>query len=244
MSKYTKELLEPIVKTSTSFTEVLRQLKIPQSGGMQSHIKRQVVRFGIDHSHFKGQAHSKGRVGPRPKLYWMQVLVERTSDSHKPDASRLRRALIESGRVYQCEECSNTGLHNNKPLVLQVDHKNGNPYDHRPDNLRFLCPNCHSQTDNWSGRGIKPKANKDKKLCCCIDCNKKIGPRGKRCVTCSNRANANKYKRAQKIVWPGVEELRAMLAVSPYTVVAKQLGVSDNSIRKHLSKCITTGTVA
>lgn len=36
-----------------------------------------------------------------------------------------------------------------KPIVLELHHKNGNTHDHRLENLEILCPNCHSQTDNW-----------------------------------------------------------------------------------------------
>ena len=61
---------------------------------------------------------------------------------------------------YKCENCGNSGEHNNKPLSLQLDHKNGKSEDNRLENLRFLCPNCHSQTDTYAGRGSKGKRNK------------------------------------------------------------------------------------
>lgn len=71
-----------------------------------------------------------------------EILVENKPQREK--AHRLRRALIESGRLYQCEDCGNKGQWNEENLVLEVDHKNGNWSDCREENLSFVCPNCHS----------------------------------------------------------------------------------------------------
>jgi predicted RNA-binding Zn-ribbon protein involved in translation (DUF1610 family) len=50
---------------------------------------------------------------------------------------------------YRCMLCGNEGTHNNIPLVLQLDHLNGDASNDSPSNLRLLCPNCHSQTDTF-----------------------------------------------------------------------------------------------
>jgi hypothetical protein len=62
---------------------------------------------------------------------------------------RIRQLLTES-RGYKCE-CCGISEWQGKDIVLQVDHINGDPYNNNPDNLRLICPNCHSQTDTFAG---------------------------------------------------------------------------------------------
>lgn len=60
-----------------------------------------------------------------------------------------KRYIIDQ-RGYACEICG-ISEHNNKPLMLQIDHINSNATNNHPDNLQLICPNCHSQTDGYAG---------------------------------------------------------------------------------------------
>lgn len=66
----------------------------------------------------------------------------------------------ENLKEYKCEQCGIQDSWNGKPLVLELDHANGKHNDHRLENLRFLCPNCHSQTSTFRGRNIKKRSDK------------------------------------------------------------------------------------
>jgi len=60
------------------------------------------------------------------------------------------RKILSELRGYACEVCGISDW-NGKDIVLQVDHINGDPYNDMPDNLRLICPNCHSQTSTFAG---------------------------------------------------------------------------------------------
>lgn len=75
------------------------------------------------------------------------------------DSNTLKKCLKET-REYVCIVCHNNGTHNNIPLTLQMDHVDGNSDNNLPNNLRWLCPNCHSQTPTYAFKNKTPKNTK------------------------------------------------------------------------------------
>lgn len=75
----------------------------------------------------------------------------------------IKRRIIQQKLIpYVCAICKCDPEWNGKTLVLQLDHENGVNDDHRIENLRFLCPNCHSQEDTYAAKN-RNNANRSKK---------------------------------------------------------------------------------
>ena len=86
-----------------------------------------------------------------PKLPSEKVFVSNTNYPRH----RLKERIIKENLLrYECKECGQGPMWKGKKLVLQLDHKNGVNNDHRMENLRFLCPNCHTQKDTYAAKNI------------------------------------------------------------------------------------------
>jgi len=155
-SKYTKERLEKAVAESATWADVCRIFESSTHGSSQAHAKRMAVRHGVDFSHFASGrgGWNKGRISVN-KRSPSDVLSRK--DGSREHAYALRRALIESGVEYVCACCGLSEWMGNE-ITLQVDHIDGDPFNNIKGNLRFLCPNCHSQTSNYGVKNFKNRA--------------------------------------------------------------------------------------
>jgi hypothetical protein len=171
---YKKAVLSEAASKSVSISEVIRRLGLRWNGSRHAVVKAKLKQFCVSTSHFTGQITNAGnrhRGGPSKKP-WQDVLILRDPSKPRELAFRLRRALLESGRPYHCEgencKCASKWLE--KELRLIVDHIDGRWNDSRPKNVRFLCPNCNSQTAtfgmNFGGTSVtsNAKANRNRRL--------------------------------------------------------------------------------
>lgn len=142
LSKITKEELVKIVQESDTYAEVLTKLGYGTArNGAQVTLKNKIAMWNIDTSHM-----SHYRKCNNEKATDDTVFIE-NSPHHR---NTIRRYVLKHNKVpYECAVCGNKGEWNGKPLTLTLDHINGNHNDNRIENLRFVCPNCDSQSDTY-----------------------------------------------------------------------------------------------
>lgn len=138
-NRYTKEFLERVTRNVNTWADVCRVVGIKPFTGAQYHLRNQAVKFGIDTSHFIGQAWSKGkRLGPKRPVD-AYLTTNSTAKSHD-----LKERLIKEGlKEAKCEICGLTEWRG-EPAPLELDHKNSDHWDNRLENLQIVCSNCHT----------------------------------------------------------------------------------------------------
>ena len=254
--KYTKEMLEDAVAHSNSYYDVVRFFGLKLNGGTSAYLKLKTVEFGIDVSHF----YEKIKNGKMPYSHnrktAKQFLVK---SNHKQHGLLLFRSLLEIGRSGNCEICGLKPVWYGKALRMQVDHIDGDNTNNVVDNLRIVCPNCHTQTDNYcmSGRG-KPKKicsicnhfiGRDNKTGLCISCYLRDGHKRKeeknnRLCVCGQRVSLKSKSglckrcvvigRERKVERPSKSVLLEQTKQYGFCRTGRIYGVSDNAIRKWL----------
>lgn len=134
------ELLEA-AKNSTSVSQVMQKLGYNINGGRRhTDFKERLAKLGIK---FKFN-----RIVPNKKA---NSIYDYLSNKVRINTARLRKLLIkEFLKEDKCEKCGLGPIWNGEPLSLQLDHIDGNSLNNELNNLRILCPNCHTQTPTHS----------------------------------------------------------------------------------------------
>lgn len=136
-----------LIKNSASTADVLRMLEYSTNGNSWAYriISERMDKLKITFGK-KLKQNSKGIV---EKLPLNKILTEDSNYSR----TKLKDRLIQEGlKEYKCEICGISEWLGN-PISLQLHHLNGVSNDNRLSNLQLLCPNCHTQTDNFGTKG-------------------------------------------------------------------------------------------
>ncbi|MDK0519707.1 HNH endonuclease [Streptomyces sp. ML-6] len=146
-----RQELAAAVTASHSLAGVLKILGQADNGGARARLKRDIEAYGLSTAHFSGQGHRRGTRSPHRKPS-AEILRRLESGTSRTKTALLRRALDDIRVPRRCARCGTGEIWRGNRLVLEIDHINGDSLDNRPENLRYLCPSCHSQTATFSKR--------------------------------------------------------------------------------------------
>lgn len=214
--KYTPAELQKLLDTSNGYCDLLRKVGLNGHGSNPETLKKIIKEYNLDIT--------QNSIN-RSNLYKTCAKKAHTKNSYKLEdiingkhpnyqSSMLLKRLVNEGyKEYKCEICGITEW-NNKHISLVLHHINGKHEDNNISNLQILCPNCHSKTDNYSGKAHRKEKNSE--------------------VCTSN--NIRKKEKLLKLPPISREELKSKIRNNSFTSIAKEYGVSDNTIRKWCKK--------
>ncbi len=217
--------LPTIVAQNATFSGMLRQLGLTMSPGNWYQLKGKIKERGLDTSHVLGKAHG---TSISPKKRSLASLLRKES---RIGSSALRKKLLQANVLEnKCNVCGLGPIWNDQPLTLQLDHKNGDPFDNRLENLRIICPNCHTQTATFTGKNISRRYRAPGCAALCRTCGSSVSRGFNRCSSCFGK------EKEKRTAWPSAQVVKQQVLRTSYLEVAQQLGVSDNAVRKFLRR--------
>lgn len=202
-------------------------------------IPKTIKELNLDTSHFLGQGHMKNKTHYwAPKKELEEILIENSTyiSSHTLKQRLVKEKLL----TYKCSGCSivdwKSEIVNNEivELSLHLDHVNGKKDDNRIENLRLLCPNCHSLTETYAGKningGVRKERTKSKKiykkdLCSCGNSKSVESLNCRECSPPPIRGQIN---------WPKINEVLKYVEEGGILGAAKIIGCSEESVRLHI----------
>lgn len=224
------EAVREAALASSSIKEALGRLGLRAAGGTYRAFHEACERYGIEAPVCPPAPPQGRRWEPVPDA---EVFC---AESTFLNRGQIKLRLIRSGVPERCAACGLGPEWQGQPLSLQLDHANGVFNDNRRENLRLLCPNCHSQTETYGAkspaRGALIQATTPTDGVPCVHCTHPNRQSAQRCSSCRRWLVIHPGR--PKIAWPDDAELLRLVSVSTLVAVGQQLGVSDTAVRKRL----------
>lgn len=221
MQKYSKKYLIQLTKDNSTWTDMLRTMKLLPTKSVKTIIQRHLQNIEIDYCHLKNNINTLEEKEDIIKKIFVK--------NSKTNRGAIKNYLIEVIEMkYECAHCHishySNDIYKDRQIVLELDHINGDNTDNSLDNLRFLCPICHSFTDNYCGKNtLKTKeaitdANIEKH---CMDCETIIHKDSQRCNTCAKKPKDTKKPSYEDMI-EKYKELKSILKLSHHYDSSKE----------------------
>jgi hypothetical protein len=235
--RFTRSELSSTVASARSFSDVLRSLGLRPAGGNFRTIRKYCELWNISTEHFDQAAvireHlSRRRLAATP-LSEIMVAESTYSRNHLKE-----RLFAEGLKTRICEMCGQDDEWRGGRVALILDHINGVGDDHRPENLRVLCPNCAATLDTHCGRrNTIRRAPRP-----CAHCGEPFKPKYAGHRFCSRECSWRWPRAAvarpdlRRVERPPYEQLRAEVTADGWSAVGRRYGVSDNAVRKWMRR--------
>lgn len=205
--KYTKEVLEKLVKESFSTSEVARRLGLRTDRGFVTYLKKLFNKFEINFEHFKSKSQ---QISERLTVYPIEYYL---SNRASIKSHNLRIKLFNLGIKKEiCEECGISDWHG-RFLSFNLHHIDSNPDNNNIENLKIVCPNCHYCIHNEENQ--KKKKEKPRKE-----------------IAIGNKVVSRLKPELRKVERPKLSVLKKEVLELGYKGTGKKYGVIGNTVKK------------
>ncbi|MBC9704515.1 MAG: transposase family protein [Enterococcus sp.] len=248
-SNHTKEDYIEAAAKSTSLAGMCRHLGLIAAGGNYSTMHRKIAEYDLDVSHFLGQAHSRGKIlnhAPNHKTSIKKVILKQRGHQCESCKNTEWLTLPITLELEHIDGDNTNNDYNNLLLLCPNCHSQTktwrrakSSFNKKPNpDLICQCGGVKQRTSKVCVEcyrtAVKEKSQKPphkrlyskdySKLC---PCGEKINLRASQCSTCA-------HDKQKRIEWPAAEFLISRLKDTSFVAVARDLGVSDNAVRKYL----------